>query len=122
MGKSRLITSSRKKQHVPTVVVVHVKQSTGKLSSALLACLSPHTGRKRNCKRNEWEGDPQLLTLSHLPSLKVALERVYSSHNLQSVFLALSLKQKPQRPLGDFIPTIYSPSQNLQEKSDALAR
>lgn len=61
-------------------------------------------------------------SLSHLPSLKVALERVYSSHNLQSVFLALSLKQKPQRPLGDFIPTIYSPSQNLQEKSDALAR
>lgn len=62
---------------------------------------------------------PSLCSLLNLPSIKVAWERAYSSHNLQSVFLALSLRQKPQKPPGDLILTIYFPNQNLQDKSDA---
>lgn len=62
---------------------------------------------------------PSLCSLLNLPSLEVAWERVYSSRELQSVFLSLSLKQKPQKPPGDLILNIYFPSQNLQDKSDA---
>lgn len=62
---------------------------------------------------------PSLCSLFNLPSLKAAWEGVYSSNNLQSVFLGLSLKQKPQKPPGELILTVYFPNQNLQDKSDA---
>lgn len=122
MGKSRFTTSSRKKQHIPTVVV-RVEQSTGKLSSALSSCTRTDTGKKekwQNCKSVGMI--PSLCSLLNLPSLEVAWERVYSSCELQSVFLSLSLKQKPQKPPGDLILNIYFPSQNLQDKSEHDSR
>lgn len=99
--------SSRKKQHIPSAVA-QIRQKTGNLSSALLSCVSPCTG-KRETER-QTRGRTQPFKLSNLPSLNVTLERAYPSQNLLGMFLALSLKQKPQKLPGGLVLTIYSPA------------
>lgn len=68
----------------------------------MLSCISPHTGKKGNCKTNQREGCPRPFSLLNLPSLEVALQRAYSPHNLLSVFSCSFTQTEASKTSGRF--------------------